>query len=71
MALISLSQFVEMHGKDKSNAVRLIREGRLPAVRIGRQWCIEESTPWPSDNRVKNGHYKGWREKYGTQNKSE
>ena len=30
-------------------------------MKVGNQWCIEEGTPYPADNRVKNGKYKNWR----------
>lgn len=63
MALISLAQYAERYGKDGGNLRRLIAQGRIPAQKIGSQWAIEETTPWPQDNRIKSGKYRNWRKK--------
>lgn len=63
--LLSVKEFCDRHGKDRGNALRLIQAGRIPAVRVGNQWCIPEGTPWPADARVKSGKYKDWRKPKG------
>ena len=64
--LISLMEYAVKHGKDPDNTRRLAAAGRLTTARkIGRNWVIEDSEPWPSDLRVKSGKYVGWREKHG------
>ena len=40
-------------------------KGRIDgAERVGRAWVIPESAERPSDLRIKNGTYKGWRKKF-------
>ena len=63
--LLSLSEYAAQVGKDGGNIRRLISAGRIPATKIGNQWCIEEGTPYPADKRVKSGAYKNWRKKPG------
>ena len=60
--MLSVKQWAERCGKDARNARRLMSEGRLPAVRVGRQWAIDSYTQ-PPDKRVKSGKYKDWRKK--------
>lgn len=59
--LLSIKEYACAVGKDGGNIRRLILQGRLPAVKVGNQWCIEEGTPYPADGRVKSGRYKNWR----------
>lgn len=61
MALISAAQYAQLHGKDRGALLKLIYAGRIPAQKIGNQWAIEETTPWPADQRVKSGKYRNWR----------
>lgn len=57
--LISLVEYAARHGKDRSSALRMAQRGRFEtAKKIGRNWVIEESEPYP-DNRVKSGKYIG------------
>lgn len=58
---ISVTEYAAQTGKDSGNIRKLIAAGRLPAVKIGNQWAIEEGTPYPADKRVKSGKYKDWR----------
>jgi excisionase family DNA binding protein len=61
---ISVKEFAEKHGMERSNILRLIKQGRLTeAEKIGNQWCIPADTPRPEDRRVKSGKYKNWRKK--------
>lgn len=58
---LSVKEYAEAIGRDRANVTRMITSGRLPAIKIGNQWAVEEGTPWPADKRVKSGKYKDWR----------
>ena len=59
--LISLPEYAARHGKDPSSARRMAMRGSFQtAQKIGRNWVIEDTEPWP-DHRVKTGKYKNWR----------
>ncbi len=64
MALITLKEYAARHGKlldiarQKAN-----RGGFKTAVRMGRDWFIDEDEPY-EDLRVKSGKFKDWRKKY-------
>ena len=59
--MLSVTEYSKQTGKDVGTIRKLIGAGRLPAIKIGNQWCIEEWTPWPADKRVKSGKSKDWR----------
>ena len=62
--LISLAEYAERHGKCQESARKMAQRGGFETARkIGRNWVIEDSEPWP-DRRVKTGEYIGWYEKY-------
>ena len=62
--LISLVEYAERHGKNPANARQMAARGSFQTARkIGRNWVIEATEPWP-DRRVKPGEYIGWHEKY-------
>lgn len=62
--LISLVEYAERNGKAPANARQMAARGSFQTARkIGRNWVIEDSEPWP-DRRVKTGEYIGWYEKY-------
>lgn len=61
MNYLSVSEFGKKHGIDRATINRLIKAGRIPAVKVGKQWCIPADTPRPEDRRVKTGKYRGWR----------
>lgn len=62
--LISLVEYAERHGKNPANARQMAARGSFQTARkIGRNWVIEDTEPWP-DRRVKSGEYIGWYEKY-------
>lgn len=63
---LSVSEFAELHGKDVGNIRRLIAAGRIPAVKIGKQWAIPKDALPPEDRRVKSGKYRGWRKPKNT-----
>ena len=60
MAMIPLKLWAEIVGIDPASARQKAARGKLPAVKMGRDWFIEESTP-NTDNRIKTGNYKNWR----------
>lgn len=60
---LSVSEFCLIHKKDPGNVRRLIQQGRIPAVMLGKQWAIPADVEPPADKRVKSGQYKDWRKK--------
>ena len=55
--LISLVEYAQKHEKDPATARQMaLRGGFKTARKIGRNWVIEDSEPWP-DRRVKSGKY--------------
>ncbi len=58
---LSVKEYAQEVGRDRANVTRMITSGRIPAVKVGNQWCIEAGTPYPEDKRVKSGKYKDWR----------
>lgn len=49
--LIRLIDYAAAHGKDRSNVVKLVKQGRIPAVRQGKIWYVDSQTPYPEDRR--------------------
>lgn len=62
MSLIPLKQWAERVGINPATARQKAGRGKLPAVKVGRDWLIEESTP-NTDGRIKSGKFKDWRNK--------
>ena len=60
---ISVTQFAQKFGKDVGNVRKLIKDGRIPAIKIGNQWAIPADAEPPADKRVKSGEYRHWRKK--------
>lgn len=60
MAMITLKEWASRVGIDPSRARHKALDGKLPAVKMGRDWFIEEATE-NIDGRVKTGKYKNWR----------
>ena len=56
MALIPLKQWAEQVGIDPATARQKALRGAIPAVKMGRDWFIEENEK-NADKRVKNGKY--------------
>lgn len=62
MALISLVEYAEKHGKNPDTLRQLALRGKFKTARkIGRNWAIDEDEPY-IDGRIKSGKYIGWRE---------
>ena len=49
--LIPLKQWAENIGINPATARQKAGRGKLPAVKVGRDWLIEESTPNRSEER--------------------
>ena len=60
---ISVSQFAEKYDMDTGNVRRLILQGRIPAIKIGKQWAIKSDVCPPKDKRIKSGKYVNFRKK--------
>ena len=59
--LISLAEYAARHGKEASTVRQMAERGGFKTARkIGRNWAIEESEPYP-DRRIKSGKYVGSR----------
>ena len=64
--LISLIEYAAKNGIDGGNARRMAAAGRFKtAQKIGRNWIIDDTEPWPVDNRITTGQYKDWRKPKG------
>lgn len=62
MMLIALKEYATKVGRCESAVRRKILRGTLPAQKIGRDWLIEEDTPY-EDGRITSGEYVGRRRK--------
>jgi hypothetical protein len=61
--LISLKEYAKKHGRELSGMRRkAIRCGFTTAVKVGRDWMIDEFEPL-TDQRIKHGKYVNWRNK--------
>lgn len=61
--LITLKEYAQRHGKNPATARQRAGRGAFKtAVKIGRDWFIDDSEVW-EDNRLKSGNYVGWRDK--------
>ncbi len=61
--LITLKEYAQRHGKNPATARQRAGRGAFKtAVKIGRDWFIDDSEVW-EDNRLKSGDYVGWRDK--------
>lgn len=63
MAMISLKEYAERHGRDPATfRQKALRGGFKTAQKIGRDWMIDEHEPL-EDKRIKSGKYIGARDK--------
>ena len=63
MAMITLKEYAERHGKNPVIVrQKAIRGGFQTARKFGRDWIIDEEEPY-IDNRVTSGKYVGARHK--------
>lgn len=64
MALITLKEYSERIGKDRSIVYQKYQRGGFEtAVKMGRDIWIDEDEPY-IDGRVKNGKYVGWKKDF-------
>lgn len=65
MALITIKEYARRVGKTPDSVYQKIKYGSMKtAVKIGRDWLIDEDEPW-ADQRIKSGKYIDF--KYGYQ----
>ena len=58
--MIPLKEYAEKLGKNPVVAAQKAGRGTFQTARkIGCQWFVEETEPWP-DLRVKSGKYRNW-----------
>ena len=61
--MIALAEYAAKHGKSHVAARKMAaRGGFKTAVKIARNWIIDENEPYP-DARLKTGEYVNWRNK--------
>lgn len=61
--MIALAEYAARHSKSQIAARKMAaRGGFQTAVKIARNWIIDENEPYP-DARVKSGKYVDWRKK--------
>jgi hypothetical protein len=58
---LSITEYGQKYKLDRAAINRYIKQGRIPAHKIGSQWVIRADTPRPEDRRVKSGQYRNWR----------
>ena len=63
MALISVSEYAIKFNRDPGNIRRMLSCGRLSGQKIGKQWVLDDNTPYPEDLRITTGEYKNWRKR--------
>ena len=57
MALVPLKVYAEKHGRAPRSVRDMANRGSLKtAVKIGRDWLVDENEPYP-DHRIKTGKY--------------
>ena len=66
MGMLSVTEYGARHKMDGGRIRVLIRQGRLPAQKVGNQWVIDEDVKPPADLRVKSGKYRDWRKPEST-----
>lgn len=59
--MISLTEYAALHGKSPVSVRQMAQRGSFKtAVKIARNWIIDENEPYP-DGRIKTGKYIDWR----------
>lgn len=63
LTMIALAEYADRHSKSHIAARKMAaRGGFQTAVKIARNWIIDENEPYP-DARLKTGRYVDWRKK--------
>lgn len=52
--LISLKEYAAKHGVHQDSVRQKILRGNLQAIKVGRNWCIDEDTPYDDLRRKEN-----------------
>ena len=61
--LIALAEYARRNGKDPATARQRAGRGAFQtAVKIGRDWLIDDAEPW-TDARIRSGIYVGTRKR--------
>ena len=68
MAYITLKEYAARHGKNPIIQRQKILRGTFPAVKIGRDWMVDEDEPYV-DQRIKTGDYVDWRKSKNNEKK--
>ena len=58
---ISVQQYAEKHGVERTSVNKWIAAGLLKAEKLGKYWVIHKDEPRPPDLRVKSGKYINFR----------
>lgn len=59
--MIALSEYAALHGKSPVSVRQMAQRGGFKtAIKIARNWIIDENEPYP-DGRIKTGKYIDWR----------
>ena len=58
----TVNEYAAIMNKDSSNIRKLLINGKIHGEKLGRQWIIPKDTVYPTDNRVKSGDYRNWRD---------
>ena len=69
---LTTQQYAEEVGKSVEQVKIQLRKGRIPnSCKLGRDWIIHKDSVlhYPADNRIVNGDYIGFREKYSKSKK--
>jgi excisionase family DNA binding protein len=56
---LSVKDYAAMHGRSPVTIRDMIKRGRIPAEKVGRDYIIPEDLPYPEDARVVTGQYIG------------
>ena len=59
MGFLSVKEFGIKHGMSREMVQYYITMGKLPAVRVGSYWAIDEDEPKPHNGQIKTGDYVG------------
>lgn len=61
MALVSVTEYSRIIGKDPSTVRKLLIAGKIKGNKIGNQWVLDDKEQFPEDGRIITGRYRNWR----------
>lgn len=50
---VNAAEYARLHGKSKGNILYYIHNGRLKAVKNGKEWLIDKNEPYPEPQRMR------------------